>query len=333
MMPTAVQGRGREYPLMVSKAVKGDPTIKQPEACDLGIVPKVAFRWMFSGPSNSGKTNLARWVLDKYYSKEEEGKSFFDRIYLFSPTGKLDPVWKDLDGCRPSDRVTELNEQGVEKLHDVFEAGLRRTKAMGKDKAPHELVIFDDAIADTKFLNSKEFLKMFVAGRHGNISCMVLTQSYVKVPRSVRMQITALSMFPSRVTEIERLCDEHGPVDMSKNDFISMVKYAITKTETDQYPFFFLDTGVPENRRFRRCLNEVLIPQASLSGFSSELLRSNTAAGSSSQQVPQASPAAAADQTDPHQDQPPASRKRRAEQPAESYRPKKATRRLTARTR
>ncbi len=74
------------------------------------------------------------------------------------------------------------------------------------------------------------------------------------------MQITALAMFPSRVTEIERLCDEHGPVNMSKNDFISMVKYAITKTETEKYPFFFLDTGQPEEKRFRRCLNEMLIP-------------------------------------------------------------------------
>ena len=194
------------------KEVKDDPKIAQPEACDLDIVPKVAFRWMFSGPSNSGKTNLARWVLDKYYIRTH-GKTFFDRIYLFSPTGKLDPVWKDLDGCRPSDRITELTAHGKERLHDVFDAGLRRTKAMGKDKAPHELVIFDDAIADVKFLNSADFLKVFVAGRHGNISCMVMTQSYVKVPRSVRMQITALAMFPSRVTEIERLCDEHGPVD------------------------------------------------------------------------------------------------------------------------
>ena len=261
MIPTSLQGKSQTYPLVVSKAVKGDPKIAQPEACELEIVPKVAFRWMFSGPSNSGKTNLARWVLDKYYIKAP-GKTFFDRIYLFSPTGKLDPVWKDLDGCRPSDHITELTAEGKERLHDVFDAGLRRTKAMGKDKAPHELVIFDDAIADVKFLNSADFLKVFVAGRHGNISCMVMTQSYVKVPRSVRMQITALAMFPSRITEIERLCDEHGPVDMSKNDFIAMVKYAISKTDTEKYPFFYLDTALTEEKRFRRGLGEVLVPRS-----------------------------------------------------------------------
>ena len=126
---------------------------------------------------------------------------------------------------------------------------------MGKDKAPHELVIFDDAIADVKFLNSQDFLKVFVAGRHGNISCMVMTQSYVKVPRSVRMQITVLAMFPSRVTEIERLCDEHGPVNMSKNDFISMVKYAIAKTDGEKYPFFVVG-HVPARRAQIQALPE-----------------------------------------------------------------------------
>ena len=258
-MLESVRGRTLDYPLVVKKAVEDDAKLKQPEACDLEIVPKVAFRFMFSGPSNSGKTNLARWVLDKYYIKSP-GQSFVERIFLFSPTAKLDPVWKDLDAVRPGDRITELANGGKERLAEIFESGLRRTKAMGKENAPHQLVIFDDAIADVKFLNSEAFLKVFVAGRHGNISCMCMTQSYIKIPRSVRMQITALAMFPSRVTEIERLCDEHGPVNMSKNDFISMVKYAITKTETEKYPFFFLDTGQPEEKRFRRCLNEMLIP-------------------------------------------------------------------------
>ena len=266
----SVRGRFGIYPLVVTKSVKGDPHIKQPEAAEMEIVPKLAFRFMFSGPSNSGKTNLARWMLDKYYVRGPN-KTFFDRIYLFSPTGKLDPVWKDLEGLRPGDRITELDNGGKARLEEIFENALRRTKAMGKDHAPHELVIFDDAIADTKFLNAPYFLKCFVAGRHGNVSCMVMTQSYMKVPRSVRMQITALAMFPSRVTEIKRLWEEHGPIHMPKNDFIDMVKYAIAKTEQEKFPFFFLDTMVPEEKRFRRCLNEVLVPTATNSFGSQDL--------------------------------------------------------------
>lgn len=248
------------YPLHVGKAVKDEKKIKQPEAAEIGLVPEVAFRWMFSGPSNSGKTNLARWILDKYYQKQD-GKSFFDRIYLFSPTAKLDPVWKDLEGLRASDRITELDKGGKEKLFSIFNTSISRAKATGKDKAPHTLVIIDDGIADQQFMNSREFMKVFIAGRHGNISIMILTQSYSKVPRTPRMQLTALSMFPSKTTEIERLQIEHGPLTLGKWDFIDMVKYATRKTDQDKYPFFFLDTNKPEECRFRKGLHEILEPK------------------------------------------------------------------------
>lgn len=247
------------FPMKVGKAVADDKPVQQPAAVEAGLITKVAFRFMFSGPSNSGKTNLARWLLDNYYVANGGG-SFFERIYLFSPTGKLDPVWKDLDNLRPGDRITKLGKAETKKLQTIFDRGTRRTKTMGKSEAPHELVIFDDAIASVKFLNSPEFLGMFVAGRHGNISCMVMTQSYIKIPRSVRMQITALAMFPSRTTEIERLYTEHGPICMNKNEFIGMVQYAIRKTPEEQYPFFYLDTLQPEASRFRRNLEEVLVP-------------------------------------------------------------------------
>lgn len=248
-----------QFPLKVDKAIKDDPVIEQPLAAKLGIVPEVAFRWMFSGPSNSGKTNLARWCLDKYY-QGKNGGSFFDRIYLFSPTAKLDPVWKDLEGLRPGDRITELKNGGAERLRAIFDKGVRRCKAMGKENAPHELVILDDVIAQTQFLNAEDFLNLFAAGRHGNISIFVMTQSYIKIPRSVRMNITALAMFPSRDTEIIRLHQEHGPIKMNKKQFIRMVKHAINKTDEEKYPFLFLDTMRPEDLRFRRCLSEHLVP-------------------------------------------------------------------------
>ena len=57
-MSSHIRGASLEYPLQVSKAVEGDPHIDQPEASRMGLVPEVAFRWMFSGPSNSGKQTL-----------------------------------------------------------------------------------------------------------------------------------------------------------------------------------------------------------------------------------------------------------------------------------
>lgn len=243
---------GPESKLKVGLAKPGEVSVKQPPDAKSGIVPKVPFRMMYSGPSGSGKTNLARWMLDKHYSKN--GKSFFSRIHMFSPTAKLDHIWKDLPGLKDADRHTELNPA---VLHKIFEDNIKRVERMGRNRAPHELVIIDDAIADTKFMNSKDFLRLFIAGRHGNTSSEVLTQSYIKVPRSVRLQITALAMFPSLITEIERLYTEHGPPQMNKQQFIDMVQTATQTSKDDKHPFFFADIQAPLQDRFRRGLGQV----------------------------------------------------------------------------
>jgi hypothetical protein len=73
---------------VVGKAHEDEPELKQPEHA--GIVPMVHFRWILSGPSRSGKTNLARYTYDKFYTTGGGNKSWFDEVYLLSPTAKID---------------------------------------------------------------------------------------------------------------------------------------------------------------------------------------------------------------------------------------------------
>jgi hypothetical protein len=249
----AKRARAGAGDLIIGKAVKEEGEMAQPADAKSGIVPKVAMRWLFSGPSNSGKTNQARWVMDQHYNKKGGG-SFFKRIHLFSPTADVDPVWKNLAGLAQQDRHTVLGDGS--RLMEIFEKGIRQCKAVGKINCPPQLVIIDDAITDTKFLASPGFLKLFVAGRHANISVFAMTQSYVKLPRSVRLQATAISFFPSRPTEIERLYDEHGPVSMNKKQFMGMVMDAIAPTAADKFPFFFIDVNAPLACRYRKGLGE-----------------------------------------------------------------------------
>jgi hypothetical protein len=245
------------FPLHVGKASKKDPKIKQPEASELGIVPKVAFRFMFTGPSNSGKSNTGRWILDKYYTKG--GKSFFSRVYIFSPTAKIDPTWDGVAGVRSSDKITTGGVKAGKQLEEILERNKKRCKVMGRDKAPHELIIVDDSISDLKFMNSEGMTTTAIAGRHANQSLMFMTQSYNKIPRTVRLQMNALCMFPSKVSEIERLHEEHGPMGLNKKQFVRMVQFATQKSEDNKWPFFFMDTDKPEEERHRRNLDTVLV--------------------------------------------------------------------------
>lgn len=268
----------------VGKARPDEPELKQP--AHAGVIPAVNFRWILSGPSKSGKSNLARWSLDKYYAGGK-GKSWFDDVYLLSPTANIDYCWADLKGLKPKNRITNptselllkiLNDQKKDIQGSTSDVSAQRMSSSQlskrKQNAKKVLIIFDDAIAESKMINSKEFLKVFVAGRHYGISSMVMTQSYVKVPRSVRLQATHVCMFPSRSSEIQRLYDEHGPKELTKNDFTELVQFATQADESDPFPFLYVDCFAPTKTRFRRGFTNVLEIHDNMNE-SAELVQSN----------------------------------------------------------
>jgi hypothetical protein len=246
-----------EFPMKVGKASATDPVIKQPRAAEIGLVPKVPFRLLASGPSNSGKTNATRWILDKYYCVTPK-KSFFDRIYVLSPTAKMDPAWDKMTGIREGDKITVSGADAGKMLHAIFSRNKKRAKTMTRSKAPHELIIIDDSIADVKLMNSEGLLTSSIAGRHANQSFIFMGQSYNKCPRPIRLQMSALMMFPSKTSEIERLFVEHGPLHLNKKEFIAMVQFATKKDGENKWPFLFINTDEPEETRFRRNLDTVL---------------------------------------------------------------------------
>ena len=234
----------------IGKAMPDEPTESQPAAAESGLVPKLSFRLLLSGPSASGKTNAARWMLDKYYD------GAFDRIILMSPTAELDPVWRKLKGLKKQDRISRMSMRPIVKLLHKQEKDVKRN---GKDRCKKVLVIYDDTVGDNRIINSPEFLVSFIRGRHFCVSCIVMTQSYTKVPRSVRLQATAVMVFPSFRSEIERLYDEHGPYQLSKKEWYKMVMASMQKTADEQYPFFFIDSTKPVEERYRRCLYDCIV--------------------------------------------------------------------------
>jgi hypothetical protein len=237
------------HPMHIGKAMPDEELEAQGKASQLGIVPKISFRWIFSGPSSSGKSNAARWILDRYYKK------VFDRIILLSPTAEIDPVWKDLKGLAKKDRITRMSMRPIRSLLKKQEADVLKH---GKRKCKKVLVIYDDTIGDRGVINDPKFLVSFIRGRHFCVSCFVMTQSYTKIPRAVRLQATALSVFPSFRSEIERLYEEHGPYQLDKKEWFEMVQKAMQKTPDEQFPFFFVDSTKPVEDRYRRCLYQCI---------------------------------------------------------------------------
>ena len=133
-------------------------------------------------------------------------------------------------------------------MRDVY----KNTNDYNVDKDHKILIVFDDMIADIiKKLNS--FLtKLFIRGRKLNISLVLITQSYFKVPKDVRLNTTYffISRIPNK-REPQQIVLNHSS-DISTKDFKNIYR----KCTAEPYSFFVNDTTLASDNplRFRKSL-------------------------------------------------------------------------------
>ena len=102
------------------------------------------------------------------------------------------------------------------------------------------LIVFDDMIADMindKKLNPKA-TELFIRGRKLNISIVFITQSYLKVPKDVRLNSTLffIMKIPNK-RELQQTALNHSP-DIDFKDFRKIFK----KYTAERYSFLVNDT-------------------------------------------------------------------------------------------
>ena len=105
-------------------------------------------------------------------------------------------------------------------------------------------------------INSKKLnsvvTKLFIRGRKLNISLVFITQSYLKVPKDVRLNSTHffITKIPNK-RELQQIVINHSS-DISTEDFINIYK----ECTAEPYSFFINDTTLESNNplRFRKNL-------------------------------------------------------------------------------
>ena len=215
-----------------------------------GLIPKFPFSIYLCGRSGSGKTNLMMNLM----TRKEFYKNYFHYIIVYSPTANVgDDLYKHLK--LPSENIkNDFTSQDLEQL-------IATRKEMIKDKGiewvgknSRVLIILDDVIADRNFLMSPTSLKMFCLLRHYLVSVIVMSQSYTKIPRALRLNVNATMIFPSTQSEIEVLLDEVTPSGIKKRSFEKMIDYA-----TDgQYDFLYINNHAKPGERIRKNLDEII---------------------------------------------------------------------------
>mgnify|MGYP002630571729 CR=1 FL=1 len=221
------------------------------------FIPPLGSSVVISGKSGSGKsTLLANLVKDHRFYGAGPGrpKGWFDKIFLFSPTANGDDIQKSL-GIDKKHVFTDLDE-APELLEVILNSQQTKLdKAEGADKVEQFLIIFDDVIGDTTFMNERAFTRCFYQVRHVNCTTFICTQHFKRVPKVCRLQANFVFFFQGSASEVEIVTEEFAPPEYSKKEFAKLVNDASCK----KYSFLTINMKVGWDKRFRRNLDEFII--------------------------------------------------------------------------
>ena len=222
---------GLEVQIFKSKKHK----IKQPEAVENGILPRIHCSYLVVGKSGSGKSNV---VLHMLNSKSLLGNVFDIILYLCDSP---DDLFKENLKIPKENFIKDFTEEWLEKLIDKQRMAVEKK---GVDKADNIMLIFDDILSKQKFLNSKVLIKLVTECRHYNISCIFNTQSYKKINRTVRLNCRGIILFPSSLGELIKFSEENALPNISNQRFLKLVQYC-TK---EAYQFAFINQDAAPQR-------------------------------------------------------------------------------------
>lgn len=160
-----------------------------------------SIRCIVCGPSNCGKTNLVISLL-----LHPNGPRFLN-LYVYSKS-LYQPKYVFLESV-----LTRVVGTNFYKYSDNSEI-LSPHEAL-----PNSIIIFDD-VACEKQNNIRDY---FAMGRHKNIDCFYINQTYTKVPKQlVRDNSNLIILFKQDDINLKHVYDEHVGSDMSWTQFRQM---------------------------------------------------------------------------------------------------------------
>jgi septin family protein len=225
--------------------------LPQSEYMKNGIINKFPSMLLNVGRSGSGKSTVVNYMM----TEANFLLNFFDKVYLFSPTAKLDDLAKHLK-LKDEFLITDPTEAKLDAILSKQERLIKQTGIEKTGKNSKVMIIFDDIVSNQNFLKSQAMIKLATMGRHFLISSIINTQSYTKIPRAIRLQANALILFPSSNNEVKLLVDDLTPPHCSKKKFMKLVEHATS----GKHDFLFVNNFDPVETRFRKGFSKYLKP-------------------------------------------------------------------------
>lgn len=201
-----------------------------------GVLLPVTIRGIICGPSNCGKTNLLLSLI------ESPNGVRFENIYVYSKSLQQ-PKYQYLEtilSCIPSiGYFTFSNNSDVIPIEESL---------------PNSIFIFDDVACD-KQDTIRDYFSM---GRHSNVDCFYLCQTYAKIPKHlIRDNANLLVIFKQDGTNLRHIYNDHVNTDMSWEQFGELCGQCWQK----KYGFLVIDKDSSmQNGRYRKGFSLFAVP-------------------------------------------------------------------------
>ena len=194
-----------------------------------------AIRCIICGPSNCGKTNVLINLLESPHGVR------FENVYVYSKSLQQ-PKYRYL--AKLFESMDEIGYHAFSENHDV----IPRTEAL-----PNSIFVFDDVACD----NQDTIREYFSMGRHSNIDCFYLCQTYAKIPKHlIRDNANLIILFRQDGTNLRHVYNDHVNTDMPYDDFCSLCRECWQR----KYGFVVIDKdSALRNGRYRRGFNDFVI--------------------------------------------------------------------------
>lgn len=168
------------------------------------LLGKGCKRGLIVGRSGCGKTNIAISLL-----LHPNGLRF-ENVYLYSKSlnqPKYDYLRKVL---KPIKEIGYYEYEDASKL------------VKPSDCKTNSVILFDDVVCE----NQSVIRDYFCFGRHQNIDCFYLCQTYSSVPKQlIRDNANLIVIFNQDKTNLKHIYDDHVNVDMSFDQFKDLCSY------------------------------------------------------------------------------------------------------------
>jgi hypothetical protein len=232
------------YAVQVRKTNKDE--MFQPHSATIGLLPTLPTGIVVIGRSGSGKTQAVVTML----TNKRLLADTFDYVYLFTGVKPDKELIADLE-LPPSNIKVNFEESAISTIMKKMEATV---DAQGFKNTPSVLFVFDDILGNVEFLKSNTLTKLATTNRHMNISYIIMSQYYKKLPAVVRTNASFYMIFPSSDIEIQKIADELTPPSMSKKQFLELARHA-TKA---RYSFLSINSKADPSKQLRRGFNTIL---------------------------------------------------------------------------